>query len=259
MELQRKTLNAPCFKASDPEQGIIEAIVSVFGNVDSANEIVRPGFFAASLERGLPNMAWMHDWTTPVGKTLEARELAPGDVLLPEAIRDNGGLYVKGQFNLGTQRGREAFSDVQFGSVREFSIGYRATKTARDEDTGIVELLEGDLYEWSPVLVGANDSTHLLSLKSGLHDGLTFEDHSNAVLAAVEGYAARLKGLAELRARDGRTLSEAHRGRVAAIKAACDALAIPEPIDDVPDVEALQVEYMRLQARLSGVLNGVTT
>ena len=55
----------------------------------------------------------MHDWNAPVAKTLEARELAPNDPLLPDNIRGLGGLYVKAKFNMNTQRGREAFSDIK--------------------------------------------------------------------------------------------------------------------------------------------------
>jgi hypothetical protein len=50
----------------------------------------------------MPKGVWMHDWKTPVAKTLEAKELLPGDPLLPPVLKDNGGAYVKAQFNLGT-------------------------------------------------------------------------------------------------------------------------------------------------------------
>ena len=98
--MQRKSFAAQNVKVASKEEGIVEAIVSVFGVVDHAKEVVLPGFFAESIARKLPAGVWSHDWTQPVAKTLEARELLPGDELLPESIRDNGGLYIKGQFNL---------------------------------------------------------------------------------------------------------------------------------------------------------------
>jgi HK97 family phage prohead protease len=165
MKLQHKSFQIAGFKVLDEEQGIIEAIVSVFNNVDAAKERIRPGFFTKSLQRKFPKGVWMHDWKQPVAKTLEAKELLPGDALLPPQLAILGGLYIKGQFNLGTQRGRDAYSDLSFGTVDEFSIGYQTTKDAYDAKSGVTDLIEGDLYEWSPVLVGCNPLTATLSIK----------------------------------------------------------------------------------------------
>lgn len=150
---------------SDDQTGMIEAVVSVFSNVDSGNEKVMPGFFTKSIARKLPKGVWAHDWTQPIAKTLEARELMPGDPMLPGNLKELGGAYIKGQFNLGTQRGREAYSDIKFGIVDEFSIGYKVLKDGKDKESGARELIEGDWKEWSPVLVGMNDQTRLLSIK----------------------------------------------------------------------------------------------
>lgn len=165
MNIERKSYPISEIKADD-QTGVIEAIVSVFNNKDSGNEIVRPGFFTKSIQRKLPKGVWAHDWKMPIAKTLEAKELLPGDPLLPDNLKLLGGTYIKAQFNQGTQRGREAYSDVKFGTIDEFSIGYKVTKEGRDEKTGARELLEGDWKEWSPVLVGMNDQTALLSVKS---------------------------------------------------------------------------------------------
>ena len=151
---------------SDDETGVIEAIVSVFNNVDHGKEIVRPGFFQKSIDRKLPKGVWAHDWKQPIAKTLEAKELHAGDPLLPTHLMSLGGAYIKGQFNLETQRGKEAYSDIKFGIVDEFSIGYAVLKDGKDQETGARELIEGDWKEWSPVLVGMNDQTALISIKS---------------------------------------------------------------------------------------------
>lgn len=163
--IERKSYPITELKADD-ETGIIEAIVSVFNNVDSGKEIVRQGFFNKSIARKLPKGVWAHDWKQPIAKTLEAKEIPPGDPSLPAALMELGGTYIKGQFNLDTQRGKEAYSDIKFGIVDEFSIGYKVTKESKDSETGARELIEGDWKEWSPVLVGMNDQTRLLSIKS---------------------------------------------------------------------------------------------
>lgn len=152
-------------KAADKASGTIEAIVSVFGNVDAAKERVVPGAFAKSIARKLPKGVWAHDWTQPVAKTIEALELLPGDALLPDPLKDNGGLYIKAQFNLDTQRGKDAFSDIAFGTIDEFSFGYAVLDSEKATD-GAVDLKEIEIFEWSPVLVGCNPATALISAKS---------------------------------------------------------------------------------------------
>src|SRR5438046_604777 len=100
MSVQRKTFGTVHFRAAKPDQGVAEMIVSVFNNIDAANEVVMPGFFARSLAtRRKPDGSlkvkgvWSHDWETPVAKTLDARELLPGDPLLPADLKGLGGLW----------------------------------------------------------------------------------------------------------------------------------------------------------------------
>ena len=108
---EKRTVDIEVKAATDT--GMLEAIVSVFYNIDSYGDRMMPGFFNESITKKLPKGVWMHDWTMPVAKTLEARELMPGDMMLPEKLRSLGGLYIKSQFNMETQRGREAFSDIK--------------------------------------------------------------------------------------------------------------------------------------------------
>lgn len=256
--IERKTFDAAEFKALDGDQGVAEMIVSVFHNVDGANEIVMPGFFADSLARrrtsdGRPKVkgVWGHDWITPIAKTLEARELPPGDGLLPPSLADLGGLWVRGQFNLETQRGREAFSDLKFGSIDEFSIGYTVSRDEYDQETGIRKLLKGDLYEWSPVLVGMNDATALLSAKSrGSPDDLV-----PATLAELDAFIAECKS--------GRAISAARRSRLEGLRdqlrSGADDLdgllveTLPRDDDAGKAARQLYATHLVLLARQNGV------
>lgn len=173
-QIERKSY--PIHLKTADDAGVIEAIVSVFNNVDAGKEIVREGFFSKSIARKLPKGVWAHDWKQPIAKTLEAKELPPGDPMLPPSLMTLGGTYIKGQFNLDTQRGREAYSDIKFGIIDEFSIGYSVVKDGKDATTGARELIEGDWKEWSPVLVGMNDQTRLISVKSEDGKGLLAEE-----------------------------------------------------------------------------------
>lgn len=187
-ELQRKTVPGHLIKGS-PE-GQIEAIVSVFGNVDSYGERCVLGCFANSIAKKLPKGVWMHDWANPVSKTLEAKELAPGESQLPEHLKALGGLYIKGQFFKDIDDSWQAYLKIREELVDEYSIGYRNIKRAKNEETNIVDLLELDLFEWSPVLVGGNRATATLSVKTDLMDGprygMSIEEHTEILLKRIE-------------------------------------------------------------------------
>jgi HK97 family phage prohead protease len=266
--IERKTFDSADFKAVDTDQGVAEMIVSVFHNVDGGNEVVMPGFFAESIATrrtadGRPKAkgVWSHDWQSTVAKTLDAKELLPGDPLLPPTLADLGGLWVRGQFNLETQRGREAFSDLKFGSIDEFSIGYETTSDRFDPQTGIRYLLKGNWFEWSPVMVGMNDATALLSTKNR-----PYREQAEGVLADLSDLIERSYDIADLRGRDrgekvGRVLSEANRQRLTALLEAlaaagtdiADLLAATEAPEKGLDLAVLYGEFMRTQARLNGV------
>ena len=192
-------------------EGIIEAVVSVFDNVDSYNERVIQGAFTKSLETKMPKGVWMHNWELPVAKTIEAVELKAGDSRLPEEIKSYGGLLIKGKFNLNTQRGKEAFSDISEGIIDEFSIGYTVNTDQVGSD-GVRELLDVNLMEWSPVLVGANPSTALLSLKSQMN----FDTDCETLGMDVKRFIERTKVRNEMRVKEGRVLSTSNINRVRA-------------------------------------------
>jgi len=138
---------------ADGEKGIIEAYVSIFDNVDLVGDIIKQGAFAESLAKKLPKGVWAHNWDEPIAKTLEARE-------------DSKGLYIKGQFIEGVQKADEAYKLIKEGVIDEFSIGFRILGYEWSEDDPDVRIItKARLYEWSPVLAGANPDTELISIK----------------------------------------------------------------------------------------------
>lgn len=175
MKIETKVVPVVQTKVLDESKGIIGVFVSVTGVVDSVKDRILPGAYQKTLVSRTPKGAWCHSWTEPVSKTLEAEELLPGDDRLPTETRKGepwptaaGALYVETQFNLGTQRGREAFSDVMFyGKDSEFSIGYSVPPGGSkvDKKTGVREITYIDLYEYSWVLFGAMDLTQTAGVK----------------------------------------------------------------------------------------------
>ena len=153
----------------DEAQGIVECFVAGLGNKDSVGDICLPGCFTESLKRRKPRVVWGHNWNEPIGKVLEIYEVGPNDPRLPMKMKRAGigGLYAKVQFNLKSERGRQAFADVSFfGEEQEWSIGYKTLNADFDQQRQANLLREVELYEVSPVLHGANQLTATISIKS---------------------------------------------------------------------------------------------
>ncbi|GLZ28171.1 hypothetical protein Lesp02_03610 [Lentzea sp. NBRC 105346] len=72
------------------DDGTIEAFVAVTGVVDDVGDVIVPGAFTRTLARLRPKRADAHDWRTPIARTLDVRELPPGDRRLPQHTADGG-------------------------------------------------------------------------------------------------------------------------------------------------------------------------
>jgi len=196
-------------KASLPagDEMRVEAVFSTFGVVDSYGDMVDPSAFTDGQEVAL---TWAHDWTHIVGKGVIR-------------VEDGRAVFV-GQF-FDTAAGREAYATVKaMGDLQEFSWGFRVLDADFAERDGeyVRVILKAEVYEVSPVLIGANRQTGLLSIKSG---GLPLTDHAEAALAAASELGARLRAHAALRTKSGRTLSTANRDRLAVVRDGIQALA----------------------------------
>lgn len=153
----------------DEAEGLVECFVAAVGNKDSVGDIVVPGAFTSSLKRRKPRVVWGHDWNQPIGKVLDIYEVGPSDPRLPGKMKAAGvgGLFAKVQFNLRSERGREAFHSILFfGEEQEWSIGYKTLDSIYSPERQANMLKELELYEVSPVLHGANQLTATISIKS---------------------------------------------------------------------------------------------
>jgi len=159
----------------DEAQGIVECFVAGIGNKDSVGDVVISGAFAKSLTHRKPRVVWGHSWNDPIGKVLEMYEVPVGDSRLPSKMRNAGigGLYAKVQFNLNSEKGKEAFATVAFfGEEQEWSIGYKTIDSVFDPNLQANILKEVELYEVSPVLHGANQLTGTISIKADEKGGM---------------------------------------------------------------------------------------
>ena len=198
-----KTAN---FKAIDADEstGIVKAIVSVYDVADEVGDIIKYGAFSESIEKRMPSVAYHHEWNKVVGKTLVAKELPAGDPLLPEAIRDKGGLYVEGQFVKEIEASWQTFLSIKHGLLTEYSIGFMIQHTEKSED-GMTYITKGRLIEWSPVMMGANPHTGTISTKN-----LPLHDDTKAVIAEVSRLVNRWEQRGDVREKAGRVFSQAN-------------------------------------------------
>ena len=183
----------------DEARGIVECFVAAVGNKDSVGDVVLPGAFNASLKRRKPRVVWGHNWNEPIGKVLDIFEVGPNDPRLPEKMKSGGvgGLYAKVQFNLKSERGREAFANVSFfGKEQEWSIGYKTLDAVYDPAQKANLLKEVELYEVSPVLHGANQLTGTISIKSDKQneEKSAFKDPKGGLTAAGRAHFKRTEG-----------------------------------------------------------------
>ena len=152
-------------KLLDEDQGIVQAFVNTMGLVDADGDRILTGAFRETTQKLAQHpvtVLWGHDPSQTIGKMVDAIEVG----------RDDGstGLLATMQLNLHTQRGQEAFSDIRFGSLTEWSVGFNVDPSAitisREEGKSIQNIASVDLVEVSAVVRGASPATATVAVKS---------------------------------------------------------------------------------------------
>ncbi|RUW81563.1 HK97 family phage prohead protease [Mesorhizobium sp. M2A.F.Ca.ET.067.02.1.1] len=171
------------FAATD-SAGTIEGYASVFGGEpDSYGDVIASGAFKRSLAEMRssgtnPLMLWSHDRAAPIGRWTDIRE-------------DDKGLLVKGQLNLATTRGKDAYEHLKHGDVSGLSIGFALYPNGSRQGAGSETILTDiDLREISVVALPANRRTRVglvksLNSKSDLVDMLRESGLSKSAAARV--------------------------------------------------------------------------
>ena len=160
--MKTKNLSAQV-KATGGDTGEFEAIVAVFGPVDSGGDVIVKGAFADTLKEWQDSgdpipVVWSHDSNDPfshIGSVVEASETETG-------------LLVKGQLDLDNPKAAQVHKLLKGRRVTQFSFAYSVLDSGPVEVDGVkaTELRSLKLYEVGPTLVGMNQSTELLSAKS---------------------------------------------------------------------------------------------
>ena len=137
------------------EDGLFSGYGSVFGVIDSYQEVVAPGAFTKSLQRRTPSLLWQHRSSEPIGVYTSIRE-------------DQTGLYVEGKLALKTARGAEAYELLKMGAISGLSIGFlvKLFEYINNGEEKVRRLTEIDLWEVSLVTFPANESARVSGVKS---------------------------------------------------------------------------------------------
>jgi hypothetical protein len=180
---------------------------------------------------------------------------------------DGWGVF-DGAFFMDTDQGRNAYLTVKaMGELQEYSYGYRpkspgGAELGQFEGRSVRFLKALDIWEVSPVLKGAGVATGTLAIKSGGPDpDLPYAEHVVWVLDQVKALTDRTSDRAELRLKEGRTLSGATLDQLAAILDQIgaaygglkDFLAANQPPPKADERLEREIEVLITRARRLGV------
>lgn len=148
------------------DDGKFSGYGSVFGVVDTYQEVVAAGAFTESLaeikKKGRPvPVLWQHRSASPIG-------------IWDSLTEDDRGLYGEGSLLIGAvAQATEAHALMKAGAISGLSIGYWVRESSYDEKTGIRTLTKLDLVEISLVTFPANEDARVDAVKMKLaHGGL---------------------------------------------------------------------------------------
>lgn len=246
--IQRKAFTPADFKLTD--SGQIEAAFAQFNVVDLDGDVTLPGAFPV---KDVPLSAYGHsswDGALPVGKgTISER----GDWAI-----------FNGAFFMNTSQGKDAYETLKgLGALAQYSYGYHPLEFSFGQHDGRdVRFLKSlDVFEVSPVLLGAGVGTHTLAIKSGAPEA---DAPPAEILAWYTGWLPafldRVKAHRLARQTEGRKLSRTDRAQLEDLETALtthletvrELLVVPES-PKAAEQRRMDLELLLGEARALGV------
>jgi hypothetical protein len=199
-----------------------------------------------------------------------------GDVILPGALQrtdvvisaygkgvfyeEGDALMFEGEFFMDTTHGRDTFITVKnLGALGEWSYSLQNVTSEPVQVDGVrANGIKGfGATEVSPVLVGASVGSETLSTKSA---SLTFSQHADAVLAAIDELTARASEVVALRAEKGKSISDESAELLKALASRVDAVkaVLNQPATTVPEADINNLVANEF-ARFAFLSTGVTS
>jgi len=242
---------------AEGDQGLVVANFAAFDEKDRDGEITKRGAFG---NQDVLLGAYGH---TSFGRTGNPQP----PIGIGHISEGKDGAVFEGEFNMKMTSGRDTFESVKMaGELQEWSYGFRVDQESVEKSGGqsfrVLEKLT--VKEVSPVIIGAANNSHTTGIKSG-GEG-TLAKQSDDVLASVEDYLDRLKGLNALRVKEGRQISATNRERLARLQTSltdiesdiADLLAGAMPRDTGDEAEdekaalAIMADFERIRTGILG-------
>lgn len=193
----QKTYGAEFKAVGDESSGKVEALVSIFNNVDLVGDRVLPGAFEKSITRwkdaGDPiPVVFSHQWDnvmSHIGVVDGIEETERG---------------LKATYTLDVADNpvaAQVYRLMKRRTLKEHSFAYEIKKERRAKD-GANELVELDIIEIGPTLRGANPETELLAVKAAVEEmksGRAISSKTEGVIrGAIDGLRTQVDALEEL-------------------------------------------------------------
>ena len=136
----------------DENLGIVKGYGSIFGNVDSDNDIIEKGAYARTIKNNGSRVKYLyqHDITKPIGRMKELFEDTKGLGFVAEVPRTTFGI--------------EVLELMKYNVIDENSVGILPVKKDYNED-GVRMIKEAKLFEISAVTLASNDEAKILEVK----------------------------------------------------------------------------------------------
>jgi hypothetical protein len=211
---ERKAVPFAEFKV-DASSGEFSGYASIFGNVDSGGDIVVKGAYQKAIPAFLRDgfISWSHDWSMPIA-------------MPTDAVEDDKGLFLAGRFHStpAAQEARTITAERAANGKRTgLSIGYDIEDYAPDGKGHRLLKVINPLFEVGFVMVPMNRESNLAAVKADLRElsldaGSSLAGAVARFLGDADALTAQFAKMADLRSKEGRSLSAANRQRLAEIR-----------------------------------------
>lgn len=152
---------------------VITGYGAYFNNIDSTDDIIKPGSFTETLSDRAGRIAfcYQHDIWNPIGKIQQIKE-------------DDKGLWIEVMLSAADD---DIQTKVKEGILKEMSIGYRTvdshTETVNGDEIRVITKVK--LYEVSLVTIAANPMAVVESMKSDEQRKDFIESEFDRLIAVV--------------------------------------------------------------------------
>ena len=153
---------------SSNDTGEFEGYITTWDSVDSYDSTFIKGAFSRTIAERGSKIKVFYNHTDLIGRVIDIRE-------------DDHGVFVRGQVNLESDRGKEVHSFMKDGTLEGLSFGFRTVRQTFSK--GITEIREVKLFEFGPVIFPANDTAEITDVRAN-----TFEQSLSDEALDSENY-----------------------------------------------------------------------